>query len=301
MTIQDVRVTPLGTRELLEADAAKRWTSLLSDDFVTPVAVEAQPARAPVRERVRVENVAFDALTEEQVVTHVTNALREATGGCIITPNVDILRRARAPELGDLIARSELIVADGMPIIWASRAQRQPLPERVTGSALAWSLSRAAAQTGRSIFLLGGAEGTADAAAERLVAETPDLRLAGTHCPPLGFELEPAKLASAIQAVVDAAPDIVFVALGFPKQEKMMMLLREVLPRTWFIGCGGALAMVAGEVVRAPVWAQQSGLEWAHRLVREPRRLARRYLVDGLPFAAGMLLRSTIRRAPESP
>ncbi|NAZ75759.1 WecB/TagA/CpsF family glycosyltransferase [Kineococcus sp. T13] len=249
-----------------------------------------------VRQQITVDDVAFDALREEEVVAHVMAALDAGRGGNLITPNVDILRQLRRPQLRDLAEQAELVVPDGMPIVWASRLQGEELPERVTGSSLIWSLSEAAAEADRTLYLLGGAEGIAERAADRLTGEFDGLRMAGWDCPPFGFERDARQLEQTVGAVVDAKPDIVFVALGFPKQERLMQLLREHLPSTWFIGCGGTLTMVAGEVSRAPEWIQRSGLEWVHRLAMEPRRMAKRYLVHDLPYAAGLMARSVARR-----
>jgi N-acetylglucosaminyldiphosphoundecaprenol N-acetyl-beta-D-mannosaminyltransferase len=249
-----------------------------------------------VRQQVTIDDVTFDALRESEVVDHVMEALDSGQGGNVITPNVDILRQLRQPQLRELAEQAELVVPDGMPIVWASRLQGDELPERVTGSSLIWSLSEAAARTERTLYLLGGAEGIAERAKDRLTEEYADLQVAGWHCPPFGFEKNSAQLEEAVGAVVEAKPDIVFVALGFPKQEHLMQLLREHLPNTWFVGCGGTLTMVAGEVSRAPLWIQRSGLEWIHRMAMEPRRMAKRYLVHDLPYAAGMLTRSVLRR-----
>jgi N-acetylglucosaminyldiphosphoundecaprenol N-acetyl-beta-D-mannosaminyltransferase len=248
------------------------------------------------RQQVTVDDVTFDALREHEVVAHVFDALHRGEGGNLITPNVDILRQLRRPQLRDLAEQAELVVPDGMPIVWASRLQGEELPERVTGSSLIWSLSREASTAGRSLYLLGGAEGIAERAADRLQEEMPDLVVSGWDCPPFGFEKSQQQLEETVGAVVEAKPDLVFVALGFPKQERLMQRLREHLPQTWFIGCGGTLTMVAGEVSRAPVWIQKSGFEWVHRLAMEPRRMAKRYLVHDLPYAAGLMARSVARR-----
>ncbi|WP_432520372.1 WecB/TagA/CpsF family glycosyltransferase [Kineococcus sp. SYSU DK006] len=255
---------------------------------------ETDPSAA--RQQITVDDIAFDALREQEVVAHVMAALDAGRGGNLITPNVDILRQLRRPQLRDLAEQAELVVPDGMPIVWASRLQGEELPERVTGSSLIWSISAAAAESDRTLYLLGGAEGIAERAADRLTEEFADLRMAGWDCPPFGFERDARVLEQVVGAVVEAKPDIVFVALGFPKQERLMQLLREHLPSTWFIGCGGTLTMVAGEVSRAPVWIQRSGLEWVHRLAMEPRRMAKRYLVHDLPYAAGLMARSVARR-----
>ncbi|WP_432511363.1 WecB/TagA/CpsF family glycosyltransferase [Kineococcus sp. SYSU DK001] len=272
--------------------ASLRSVTALDLTAVEEVGVE----RPDQHQQVTVDDVTFDALRETEVVEHVMVALEEGRGGNLITPNVDILRQLRRPQLRELAEQAELVVPDGMPIVWASKLQGEELPERVTGSSLIWSLSEAAARSDRSLYLLGGAEGIAERAADRLTEEYDGLDVAGWHCPPFGFEKRPDTLEETVSAVVEAEPDIVFVALGFPKQERLMQLLREHLPNTWFVGCGGTLTMVAGEISRAPLWIQRSGLEWVHRLAMEPRRMAKRYLVHDLPYAAGLFARAAARR-----
>ncbi len=173
--------------------------------------------------------------------------------------------------------------------MWASRLQGTPLPERVTGSNLISSLSAGAAARGRSIYLLGGAPGTAEAAKKVLQARQPALRIVGTHCPPMGFEHDLKQLAALTAHVTKAAPDIVFVGLGSPKQERLIDHLRPNLPTAWWLGVGISFSFLCKSVKRAPMWVQRAGFEWAHRLVAEPRRLARRYLREGIPFTAQLL------------
>ncbi len=246
--------------------------------------------------KVLIEGVAFDALDEASVVSRVMQALSRGEGGCLVTPNVDILRKLQNPEHAGIARDADLVVADGMPVVWASRLQRQPLPGRVAGSDLVWSLTRAAAEVQRSVFLLGGDDGVAQRAAERLRSEVTDSCVAGWHFPPYGFESEPAEQAAIVAALKSAAPDIVYVGLGFPRQEILMIQLAQRFPKVWFVGCGASITMMAGEVSRAPAAAQNLGLEWAHRLAKEPRRLGRRYLVDDAPYAAAMLGRAIRQR-----
>jgi N-acetylglucosaminyldiphosphoundecaprenol N-acetyl-beta-D-mannosaminyltransferase len=184
-----------------------------------------------------------------------------------------------------------------MPLVWASRLQGTPLPARVAGSDLISSLSAAAAGEGRSIFLLGGDNGTAQAAANVLRDRYPQLVIAGTLCPPLGFENDEAAMRR-ITAVLEAArPDIVYVALGSPKQERLIDRIRPALPKAWWLGVGVSFSFLCGEVKRAPLWMRNWGLEWIHRLAQEPRRLFRRYVIAGIPFATMLLLQSALRGA----
>jgi len=249
------------------------------------------------RPKVQVGGLEFDALTETEVIGLVSGAWAAGRGGSIVTVNIDIARAAtRSPELARLVATGSLVVADGMPLVWAARAAGDVLPERVAGSSLITTLSAAAARDGLSVFLLGGAGGVPDKAAQTLVARCPGLRIAGTDSPPFGFDETDEGVQRTVAKVAAAGPDLVFVALGFPRQERLINRLRQELPGAWFVGCGGAITMLAGVTPRAPRTMQRLGLEWVHRLALEPRRLARRYLRDDLPFAVSLLIRSAGRR-----
>ncbi|TAJ23395.1 MAG: glycosyltransferase [Planctomycetota bacterium] len=251
---------------------------------------------ASAAQTIELEGVRLHALDEGRCVAAVVAALARGRGGWIVTANLDHLRRlARDAALRASYARADLVVADGMPLVWAARLQRTPLPARVAGSDLIWSLSRAAADSGRSVYLLGGDPGTADAAAAELRVRFPGLRVAGTCCPEPGFERRAGEIEALAARIGAARPDIVFVALGSPKQEALIERLRGRVPNAWWMGVGISFSFVAGAVPRAPAWARSAGLEWLHRLAQEPRRLARRYLVDGLPFAALLLTRSAWR------
>ncbi|GAA3458418.1 WecB/TagA/CpsF family glycosyltransferase [Saccharothrix longispora] len=253
--------------------------------------------------RVRVGAVDVWAVSESGLADHVVEAWRRSAGGAIVTANVDIVRAAtRRPELAALIAESEVVVADGMPVVWAGRLAGVPVPERVTGSSLVFTLAAAAAREGRSVYLLGGNPGVPEKAADVLTARHPGLRVAGTGSPPFGFERDDALTAETVAGVVEATPDLVMVGLGFPKQENLIRLLRAELPDAWFLGCGAGIPMAAGEFTRAPGVVQKVGAEWLHRLALEPRRLAKRYLRDDLPFAFRLLggaLRTRFRRTGE--
>jgi N-acetylglucosaminyldiphosphoundecaprenol N-acetyl-beta-D-mannosaminyltransferase len=248
--------------------------------------------------RVSLDGAPVHLITEDRVVRVVRRALARGQGGRIVTPNLDIVRQARHdPEIREFLDDATLVVADGMPLVWASRLAGSPLPERVTGASLIWSLSAGLAADHRSIFVLGGDDQqVATSAAAKLGSRYAGLRVAGSLAPEYGFDRCPDRLASTCGAVVAAAPDLVFVGVGFPKQERVISRLREELPRTWFLGCGMAVNFVAGLHRRAPVWMQRYGLEWAHRLRTEPRRLAGRYLRHDAPYALRLLAATAANR-----
>ncbi len=237
-----------------------------------------------------IAGVGVDPLSQTEVVDLVVRELKRGRGGHLVTPNVDICRAAlRDTTLRDLVGKADVAVADGMPLVWASRMLGTPVPERVTGADLIWSLSQAAACHGFPIYLLGGPPGVAAKAGTMLRGRHPALVVAGSDAPPYGFETSVNGLARVRSAVVRARPRMVFVGLGFPKQDRLIAELRADLPDAWFVGCGAAISFAAGSTRRAPVWMRDRGLEWLFRLVSEPHRLARRYLVDDLPFALGLL------------
>jgi N-acetylglucosaminyldiphosphoundecaprenol N-acetyl-beta-D-mannosaminyltransferase len=247
--------------------------------------------------RVAIRGIEFDPISEEAAVSAAIGGLEQGRGGWIVTVNLENLRLAsRSAQTRGLVSQADLVVADGQPLIWAARIQGTPLPARVAGSNLIWSLSAAAAGAGRSIFLLGGEPGAAEAAALALRARSPELSVAGVSCPPHGFERDVAERERIAREVSAAKPDVVFVGLGFPKQEQLIQELRSHLPGAWFVGVGISISFAAGYVRRAPGWMQSLGLEWAHRLRQEPRRLASRYLVHGPPFAARLLGSSALAR-----
>ncbi len=239
----------------------------------------------------------FHRLTEAQVVEHIVTASLAGRGGWVATPNIDICRQVQQDgSLHRLVASASLIVPDGMPLIWAASLVREPLPERVTGASLIFSLTEAAARQHRTIYLLGGAPGVPEQAAEKLRHRYPGLRVAGTDAPPLGFDADPQAVSAVRADLAVTAPDIVYVGLGFPKQERLIAHLAPFFPATWFISCGAAIPFAANVLPRAPQWMQSTGLEWAFRLLSEPRRLYRRYLLHDLPFAARLLAASAMLR-----
>jgi N-acetylglucosaminyldiphosphoundecaprenol N-acetyl-beta-D-mannosaminyltransferase len=248
--------------------------------------------------RIMLGGIGFDCVVEADVVAHVLAELAAGRGGRIITPNVDILRRtAQDADARRHVASATVVVADGAPLIWASRLAGKPLPTRVAGSDLIWSLSEALGRKGRSVYLLGGEPGTARIAASVLGVRFPGLELSGFDSPPFGFDADPIALESVCRRVVAARPDLVFVGLGFPKQELVIERLQDLLPQTWFMGCGAAIGFVAGVRRRAPGWMQRTGLEWLHRLISEPRRLMRRYLLHDVPYATRLLTASAFGRS----
>lgn len=248
---------------------------------------------------VELGGVRLDALTREKAVRVIFDALERSEGGWLITYNLDIMRRERTDEVfAQRAGRATLRVADGVPLLWAARVQGTPLPDRVAGSDIVDDIALTAAAEGRTMFLLGGhPQSVCDRAAEELVRRAPGLSIVGTYSPPMGFFDDPAEVAEIERQLGDTRPDLVVIALPPVLQAAVHeRFASPTLASTWWLGLGVTLSFVTGDVRRAPPWMQRTGLEWVHRLGSEPRRLARRYLVEGIPFAARLLARSAVNR-----
>jgi N-acetylglucosaminyldiphosphoundecaprenol N-acetyl-beta-D-mannosaminyltransferase len=247
----------------------------------------------------RLMGAPVDVVTEAFAVQAIVDAAEAGRGHWTITANLDHLRRYHCdPVERALMDQADLVVADGMPVIWASRLAGAPLPERVSGSSMIWSICESASTRQQSVFLLGGDPGIAERAAIVFRESYPGLEIVGTSCPASGFENDELELSRILCEITEAAPRIVFVALGFPKQDLLIQRLRASLPGASFLGVGISLSYVTGDLSRPPSWICRLGLEWAYRLSQEPtRRLARRYLLDGVPFALRLMLSAVRHRA----
>jgi N-acetylglucosaminyldiphosphoundecaprenol N-acetyl-beta-D-mannosaminyltransferase len=229
---------------------------------------------------------------EDRLLDHMFGELRAGRGGWLVTANLDHLRRhAREPELRALYRDADVIVADGMPLVWATRVMGKPLPERVAGSALIYRFAERAALEGRTLYLLGGAGGACERASRVLTERYPGLRILGYSAPMVKDPPTDRDVDAVRAELLALKPDFLLVGLGAPKQERLISALLRDFPATWMVGVGISFSFVAGDVLRAPAWVRRSGLEWAHRLSQEPRRLAKRYLVHDLPFAAELFAR----------
>lgn len=230
--------------------------------------------------KVLVCGVEVDAIAAAEAVEAVARAIAmRARGIALFSVNVDMLAKAsKDPDFANLLGRGDLCLADGVPVLWMARGLGARLPERVAGSDLVPLVAARAAREGWRLFLLGGAPGVAERAAERLVREHPGLRIAGTLAPPFGFEGDPAERRRVREAIASARPEVVLVGLGAPKQERFIVEERDALPVRAWLAVGGTFDLLAGDRRRAPPALQRLGLEWAWRMAQDPVRLGRRYL-----------------------
>jgi N-acetylglucosaminyldiphosphoundecaprenol N-acetyl-beta-D-mannosaminyltransferase len=229
----------------------------------------------------RLFGLPFAAASLPEVADHVLARLDAGRSCVVVTPNTDhVVRLARDPAVREAYARADVVLADGMPLVWAAAALGTPLPERVTGVDLAFRVAALLPERDGSLFLLGGPEGAADAAADGLQRWFPSLRVAGTHH---GF-FDPADGVDVVRRINASGATALFVGMGSPRQERWAVARRARLAPRLILCVGGALDVLAGRRRRAPGWMQHTGLEWAYRLAQEPGRLWRRYLVEDAAF-----------------
>ncbi|HYT92612.1 MAG TPA: WecB/TagA/CpsF family glycosyltransferase [Gemmataceae bacterium] len=227
-------------------------------------------------------------LTFQQTLDRIEDLIRAGKPNYFITANLHYaMLTDQDPRLDAVNRKAALVLADGMPLVWASRWRPARLPERVTGSDLVPALCELAARRGYRVYLLGGSEEVSAEAARKLCERFPGLQIAGVYSPPFR-PLSAEEQAALIARIGDARPDLLFVAFGQPKGEFWLAQHCEALGVPACAQIGATLDFLAGRVPRAPRWLQRVGLEWVYRLYQEPGRLARRY-GSNLLFAFKML------------
>jgi N-acetylglucosaminyldiphosphoundecaprenol N-acetyl-beta-D-mannosaminyltransferase len=245
-------------------------------------------------DRVRLFGMEIDRLTLGDAVARLSGWLADATRPCryVVTPNVDhAVLVQHHTGLRAAYQDASLVVADGMPVVWASRLLRRPLPERVTGSDLVPALyASASPESPLRTYLLGAMPGVAERAAKNITQRWPSVEVVGTYSPPFGFEKDAAENERILQKIASVRPDVLIIGVGAPKQELWVHAHRERIDASLAICAGATIDFLAGEKRRAPSWMRRTGLEWLHRCATEPRRLLKRYLRDAAVFP-GLLWR----------
>jgi N-acetylglucosaminyldiphosphoundecaprenol N-acetyl-beta-D-mannosaminyltransferase len=242
----------------------------------------------PPRRRLRIGTLWIDALNFSQALQEIERLVDEAQGGAVFTPNVDHVIKAESNEaFRRAYADASLSLADGMPLVWVGGLLGCPLPGRIAGSDLVMPVMELAARRRWRVYLLGGAPGVAEAVA-RLLAERPGVTIVGWDDSRIASDGSDVTGDSVARAAA-AKPDLILVALGPPKQELWIHRAAAAVRPAVSFGVGASLDFLAGKYRRAPRWVGRVGLEWLFRLFQEPRRLWRRYLVEGPRFALVVL------------
>jgi N-acetylglucosaminyldiphosphoundecaprenol N-acetyl-beta-D-mannosaminyltransferase len=249
------------------------------------------------RHQMRIGEAWIDVLTFAEALQRIAELVRAGRGGGVYTPNVDhIVTLDRNPKFRDVYSRAALSLADGVPVIWASRLLRPVLPEKISGSDIVLPVAKLAGREGWRVYLLGGTSGAAKLAAERLRAEC-GTNVVGTDDSIIRIGDRSEEQQAIVRRIREARPDIVLVGLGAPKQEFWIDEHAGDLGSAVALGIGATIDFVAGTMRRSPAWMSRVGLEWAYRLGQEPKLLWRRYLIEDPKFLAIVLRTWRLPRA----
>ena len=241
--------------------------------------------------RIKFMNTEIDNLTMHEVLEVIDRLIQEKKCSYVVTPNVDhIVQLETNKELQNVYANASLILTDGKPLLWIAKWYGTPIKEKISGSDLFPLLCKMAAEKKYKMFFLGAAEGVAAKAAENLSRRYKGLQVVGTYSPPYGFEKDQTEMEKVKIMIRETNPDILIVGLGCPKQEKFIYYNREELGVPISLGLGASFDFEAGNIKRAPKWMADHGLEWLFRITQDPKRMAKRYLVDDLKIF-GMAIR----------
>jgi len=238
-------------------------------------------------DRVRMFGIDFDPLTMQQAVSEILTWTEKQEYSCryVVTPNVDhVVKFQNDPALRSAYKDAAMVVVDGKPVLWASRILKKFLPATVPGSDLCPALFEAAKGQNLRVFLIGAAEGVAAKAAKEISKRWPWITVCGYYSPPMGFNSLSTENPKALEMIQEVKPDILVVGLGAPKQEIWVHATQGQLKVKVALCVGATIDFLAGEKKRAPKFMRMLGLEWLHRMLSEPKRLAGRYWHDAKIF-----------------
>ncbi|KRL59039.1 WecB/TagA/CpsF family glycosyltransferase [Latilactobacillus fuchuensis] len=222
--------------------------------------------------KVDILNVPFDNYTESEFIAKFQERIEQQQKTLVVTANPEIVMYAKeTPKYQKLLLNeADYITADGIGVIKAGQMLKTPIKERVTGYDLFLALLNLANQKKLSVYLVGAKQEIIELAVQRIAEDYPDIQLVGYHNG--YFDIEDLTIQTDI---IDKAPDMVFAALGFPKQEYFLTGLKHQLDKGYLMGIGGSFDVFSGVTKRAPVWMQRLHLEWFYRLLKEPTRFKR--------------------------
>lgn len=248
---------------------------------------------------IQIGEVWIDDVTPIEADRRISSWLADGSGmgRYVCTPNVDyVVRAQRDVAFRNAINAADLRVPDGMWIVYASRIAGRPIRATVTGRLLLPRLAATCRDRGLTLGLMGAGPGVAASAAAKLIEAHPGLVIRHAISPPMGLTVGSDADRAIIKEISGDPPAVLCVALGAPKQELWMQAHRTDFPTTVLVGVGAGLDIVAGRFRMAPAWMTQIGVEWLFRLVQEPRRLARRYLIDD-PWILWWAVRARLDRS----
>lgn len=228
-------------------------------------------------------NTFINNVTMSETVEAIEQMIAADKKSYVVAINVDVVMKIEAdPYLKKIVDDADMVLVDGKPLVWIYKLHGRPLKAKISGSDLVPLLCEISAKKGYSIFIIGGKDGIAAQARQRLEQKLPGIRIAGTYAPPFGFENDQEELDKINRMISEAHPDLLIACFGCPKQEKWIYENIEKYDAKVSVCAGATVDFLAGNVKRAPKWMSEHGLEWFYRFLQEPRRMFRRYFVDDM-------------------
>ena len=226
-------------------------------------------------------NTYINNATMPETVAAIEQMITTDKKSYVVAINVDVVVKIEEdPYLKKVVDNADMVLVDGKPLVWISKLHGKPLKAKISGSDLVPLLCEVAAEKGYRIFIIGGKDGIAEQAKEKLESRLPQIKIVGTYAPPLGFEKNESELDKINQMISAVHPDLLIDCFGCPKQEKWIYENIEKYDAKVSICAGATVDFLAGRVKRAPRWMCEHGLEWFYRFLQEPKRMFRRYFVD---------------------
>lgn len=228
-------------------------------------------------------NTYVNNITMEEAINEIEQKIINKEKSYVVAINVDVVMKMEDDLLlREISDKADLTVVDGKPLIWISKIKKNPIKEKISGSDLVPKLCELANEKGYSIFIIGGKDGVAEQAKQKLEENYKKIKIVGTYSPDLGFESDEKELKNINSIISKAKPDLLFVCFGCPKQEKWIYNNIDKYNAKVSICAGATVDFLAGNVKRAPKWMSNCGLEWFYRFLQEPKRLFKRYFIDDM-------------------
>jgi N-acetylglucosaminyldiphosphoundecaprenol N-acetyl-beta-D-mannosaminyltransferase len=235
--------------------------------------------------KVNILGLEIDNLSMQETIDKIGLLIEKNRSAIIFTPNVQrLIYGIKDKQTEEIYRKADMLIPDGMPLIWASKLLGVPLKEKVSGSDLLPLFCQSASILGHKMYFLGADPGVAEEAKNILTDKYPGLQIVGTYSPPFGFEKKDAEIRKIKGMIKEKNPHVLFVGLGFPKEERFLWKYRDDFQVPVSIGIGATFDFITGKQKRAPKWMQNCGMEWFYRLCHDPRRLWKRYLFGNSLF-----------------
>jgi len=226
-------------------------------------------------------NTYINNVTMPETIAAIEQMIEADKKSYVVAINVDVVMKIEEDSyLKKVVDNADMVLVDGKPLVWISKLHGKPLKAKISGSDLVPLFCEVAAEKGYKIFIIGGKDGIAEQAKEKLENRLPKIKIVGTYAPPFGFEKNESELDKINQMISEAHPDLLIACFGCPKQEKWIYENIEKYNAKVSVCAGATVDFLAGNVKRAPRWMSDHGLEWFYRFTQEPKRMFKRYFVD---------------------